>query len=52
MPGETGAGGPAPDFFRMAIDLGAQTCVRKPFTPAQLMHAVQTCDVASAYKVA
>jgi CheY-like chemotaxis protein len=36
----------------MAIGLGAEACVRKPFTPAQLMHAVQTCDVARACKVA
>jgi CheY-like chemotaxis protein len=37
------ANGPAPDFFRMAIDLGATTCLRKPFTPSQLQHAVQVC---------
>jgi CheY-like chemotaxis protein len=37
------ANGPAPDFFRMAIDLGATACLRKPFTPAQLQHAVQVC---------
>ncbi len=37
------ANGPAPDFFRMAIDLGASACLRKPFTPAHLLHAVQTC---------
>ncbi len=37
------ANGPAPDFFRMAIDLGATACLRKPFTPAQLQHAVQIC---------
>jgi CheY-like chemotaxis protein len=46
------AGGPAPDFFRMAIDLGAEACVRKPFTPAQLLHAVQACDVARDCRVA
>src|ERR1700756_2067979 len=32
------ANGPAPDFFRMAVDLGATACLRKPFTPAQLLH--------------
>ncbi len=37
------ANGPAPDFFRMAIDLGATACLRKPFTPTQLRHAVQIC---------
>jgi CheY-like chemotaxis protein len=37
------ANGPAPDFFRMAIDLGAAACLRKPFTRAQLLHAVQAC---------
>ena len=52
MPGETGAGGPAPDFLRMAVDLGAQTGVRKPFTPAQLLHAMQACDVARTCRVA
>ena len=36
-------GGPPPDFFRMAMVLGASACLRKPFTPAQLMHVVQTC---------
>jgi CheY-like chemotaxis protein len=35
--------GPAPNFFRMAIDLGATACLRKPFTPSQLQHAVQVC---------
>jgi CheY-like chemotaxis protein len=35
--------GPAPDFFRMAIELGATACLRKPFTPSQLQHAVQVC---------
>ena len=33
-----------PDFFRMAMVLGASACLRKPFTPAQLMHVVQTCQ--------
>src|SRR5947209_18105511 len=37
------ANDPAPDFFRMAIDLGATACLRKPFTPSQLQHAVQIC---------
>ena len=36
--------GPAPDFLRMAVDLGATAYLRKPFSPAQLMNAVQACD--------
>jgi CheY-like chemotaxis protein len=28
---------PAPDFLRMALDLGAARCLRKPFTPAALL---------------
>ena len=36
--------GPAPDFFRMAIDLGASACLRKPFTPAQLLQACTTAS--------
>jgi CheY-like chemotaxis protein len=42
------ANGPAPDFFRMAIDLGATACLRKPFTPAELLHAVQICATPAA----
>jgi CheY-like chemotaxis protein len=42
------ANGPAPDFFRMAIDLGATACLRKPFTPAQLLHALQVCTTPGA----
>jgi DNA-binding response OmpR family regulator len=42
------ANGPAPDFFRMAIDLGATACLRKPFTPAELLHAVQICTTPAA----
>jgi CheY-like chemotaxis protein len=41
------ANGPAPDFFRMAIELGATACLRKPFTPSQLQHAVQVCTPAA-----
>ena len=42
------ASGPAPDFFRMAADLGATGCLRKPFTPAELLHAVRTCSTPAA----
>jgi len=37
------ASGPPPDFFRMAVDLGASAYLRKPFAPAQLLHAIQIC---------
>jgi len=37
------AGGPAPDFFRMAVDLGASACLRKPFMPADLLRTVTAC---------
>ena len=42
------AHGPAPDFFRMAVELGATAALRKPFSPAQLLHAVQTCSAPQA----
>jgi CheY-like chemotaxis protein len=34
---------PAPDFLRMALGLGASYCLRKPFTPATLMAAIDAC---------
>lgn len=34
---------PAPDFLRMALELGASCCLRKPFTPAALLGAIATC---------
>jgi CheY-like chemotaxis protein len=34
---------PAPDFLRMALDLGAARCLRKPFTPAILLAAIDAC---------
>jgi CheY-like chemotaxis protein len=34
---------PAPDFLRMAIELGATRCLRKPFTPAALLMTVNEC---------
>ena len=34
---------PAPDFLRMALELGATRCLRKPFTPAALFMAVNEC---------
>jgi CheY-like chemotaxis protein len=34
---------PSPDFLRMTLDLGATCCLRKPFTPATLLAAVNEC---------
>ncbi|NVN88754.1 MAG: response regulator [Rhodopseudomonas sp.] len=34
---------PAPDFLRMALELGAARCLRKPFTPATLMAVIDAC---------
>ena len=31
---------PAPDFLRMAIELGATRCLRKPFMPAALLAVI------------
>ena len=49
---------PAPDFLRMALELGAARCLRKPFTPAALLAAINDClaehrpdDIASASRM-
>lgn len=34
---------PAPDFLRMALDLGATRCLHKPFTPAALLAVINDC---------
>ena len=34
---------PSPDFLRMTLELGANVCLRKPFTPAALLAAVNEC---------
>jgi CheY-like chemotaxis protein len=34
---------PAPDFLRMALELGATRCLRKPFTPTALLAVVDAC---------
>jgi len=34
---------PAPDFLRMALELGASRCLRKPFTPTALLTAINEC---------
>jgi CheY-like chemotaxis protein len=31
---------PAPDFLRMALELGASRCLRKPFTPSALLAVI------------
>ena len=33
----------APDFLRTALELGATRCLRKPFTPAALLSAINEC---------
>lgn len=49
---------PAPDFLRMALELGAARCLRKPFTPHALLAAINDClaehrpdDVAAAARL-
>ena len=37
------ADAPAPDFLRMALELGATRCLRKPFTPGALMAVINEC---------
>jgi CheY-like chemotaxis protein len=34
---------PSPDFLRMALELGAMRCLRKPFTPEALLGVVNEC---------
>ena len=34
---------PAPDFLRMALELGATRCLRKPFTPNTLLNVIDGC---------
>ena len=34
---------PAPDFLRMALELGAARCLRKPFTPVALLSVINEC---------
>jgi DNA-binding response OmpR family regulator len=33
----------SPDFQRMALELGASRCLRKPFTPAALLAVIEAC---------
>lgn len=41
------ADAPAPDFLRMALELGAARCLRKPFTPVALMTVINECPADS-----
>jgi CheY-like chemotaxis protein len=34
---------PAPDFLRMALELGASRCLRKPFAPLTLLAVIKEC---------
>jgi CheY-like chemotaxis protein len=34
---------PSPDFHKMALELGATYCLRKPFTPNVLLAALNEC---------
>jgi CheY-like chemotaxis protein len=34
---------PTPDFLRMALELGASRCLRKPFTPDVLLATIREC---------
>jgi CheY-like chemotaxis protein len=34
---------PTPDFLRMALQLGATRCLRKPFTPKTLLTVIDAC---------
>ena len=34
---------PSPDFLRMALELGATRCLRKPFTPETLLTTIREC---------
>jgi CheY-like chemotaxis protein len=43
---------PAPDFLRMALELGAARCLRKPFTPAALLTAIKDCMAEAKSRVA
>jgi CheY-like chemotaxis protein len=38
---------PAPDFLRMALELGASRCLRKPFTPKTLLAVIDMCLIES-----
>src|SRR5436190_14736289 len=43
---------PAPDFLRMALELGATRCLRKPFAPAVLIALINECVAESRMRAA
>ena len=43
---------PAPDFLRMALELGATRCLRKPFTPVALLAVNNECMAEAQSRVA
>ena len=43
---------PAPDFPRMALELGATRCLRKPFTPVALLAVINECMAEAQSRVA
>jgi CheY-like chemotaxis protein len=43
---------PAPDFLRMALELGATRCLRKPFTPVALLAVINECMAEARSRVA
>jgi len=43
---------PAPDFLRMALELGATRCLRKPFTPVALLAVINECLAESRSRLA
>ena len=43
---------PAPDFPRMALELGATRCLRKPFTPVALLVVINECMAEAQSRVA
>lgn len=43
---------PAPDFLRMALELGATRCLRKPFTPVALLTVINECMAESRSRLA
>jgi CheY-like chemotaxis protein len=43
---------PAPDFLRMALELGASRCLRKPFAPTALLTVINECLAEAQSRVA
>src|SRR3978361_1346885 len=43
---------PAPDFLRMALELGAARCLRKPFTPMALLPVINECLAEASFSFA